>query len=74
MGFRALALPAALLMGMPGLNAPGWGKDTWVEICDSAHPGRRILLSTGPDQDGSPPGGCHAACGIVSERRQTPRR
>jgi hypothetical protein len=71
---RALALLAALLMATPGLAAPGWGEDVWVELCGSGHEGRWILLSPGSDRDGSPPGACHAASGIVAEKRQASRR
>jgi hypothetical protein len=74
MWFRALALLAALLMGTPGLTAPDWGEGIWVRLCTGGHADRWILLSPGPDQDGSPLGPCHSTSGIVAERRQALRR
>ena len=71
---RALAFLAAQFMGMPGLTAIGAGEIIWIDLCDNAHPGRRILFLPGADQDGSPIGACHFASEIVAERRQTPRR
>jgi hypothetical protein len=68
------ALLAALLLGTPGLAQPSEGESILVELCVGGHPARWILLSPETDRNGPPPGGCHAVCGIVSERRQTLRR
>ncbi len=71
---RALALAAALLMGAPGLAVPAAAEIVWIEICDPRHPGARIPLPLRDDRDGAPAKACHAACGVLVDRRQAARR
>lgn len=65
---RATGLAAALLMGTPGLAAPA-SSLIWVELCDAGHPGVRIPLPLRRDGDGGPAKACHAACGVLADRR-----
>lgn len=69
---RSLAVAAALLMGAPGLAAQTSGRVVWIDLCDAAHPGGRIPLPL--DGDRGPAKACHAACGLLGERRQIVRR
>ena len=59
---------AALLTGTPALAASNRPDVIWVELCDAAHPGRRIPLPLRRDRD-APPGACHAACAMMPDRR-----
>ena len=61
---RLLALAAALLTAQP---SPARGRTIWIDLCDAAHPGRRIPLPIDSDRD--PPAACHAACALLPERR-----
>lgn len=67
---RALAVAAALLMATPASGAI-----VWIDLCDAAHPGRRIPLPLDRGDDDRGPGkACHAGCGLLPERRQPARR
>jgi hypothetical protein len=62
---RALAVAAALTMGTPATASVAW-----IDLCDAAHPGRRIPLPLGGgDGDRGPGKACHAGCGAALERR-----
>lgn len=63
-----LALIAALLTGAPALGATQRPDMIWLDLCDAAHPGRRIPLPLQRDREAPPPG-CHAACALMPERR-----
>lgn len=62
---RALVAAAALMLGMPADAVPD--HVVWVELCDAAHPGRRVPLPI--EHDGGPPQPCHASCGVLPMRR-----
>jgi hypothetical protein len=64
----ALAVAAALLAGVPALAASRGPDVIWVDLCDAAHPGRRIPLPLRRDRD-APLGACHAACAVMPDRR-----
>jgi hypothetical protein len=40
----------------------------WLDMCDAAHPGRKIPLPVERDGRGSGQA-CHAACAVFSDRR-----
>jgi hypothetical protein len=62
---KALAVAAALLMGTP---APA--SVVWIDLCDAAHPGRRIPLPIGGGEGDKAPGkACHTVCAAAVERR-----
>lgn len=62
-------MAAALLTGAPALAA-GRPDVIWVDLCDAAHPGRRIPLPLRRDgeRDG-PLAACHAVCAVMPDRR-----
>ena len=62
---RVLSAAAALMLGAPAGSAPD--HFVWVELCDAAHPGRRIPLPV--EHDRGPAKACHASCGILPGRR-----
>lgn len=64
----ALAIIAALLTATPAAAASRPADVIWVDLCDAAHPGRRIPLPLRRDRD-VPPGACHAACAVMTDRR-----
>lgn len=45
----------------------------WVDLCDALHSGRKVPLPLDRDEHGSGQA-CHAACGLVSSRRDPNRR
>lgn len=62
---RTLAVAAALTMGTP---APA--SVVWIDLCDAAHPGRRVPIPLGGGDDDKGPGkACHAGGGAAIERR-----
>lgn len=61
---QLLALTAALLTAQP---ASARGRIVWIDMCDAAHPGRRVPLPL--DSDRTPPAACHASCALLPERR-----
>lgn len=64
---RALFLAAALAAGVP-VSAEATNSIIWVEMCDALHPGRKVPLPL--DKDERPAvQGCHAACGVLPDRR-----
>lgn len=63
---RALFLLAALATALP---APAEGRVMWLDLCDSAHPGRKLPLPLDPDDRGTRGQACHAACGVLPDRR-----
>lgn len=65
---RSLALVAALLMGAPGPAAASGGI-VWIDLCDAAHPGRRLPLPL--DRDDSPGKACHAGACMTTKRGRT---
>lgn len=68
---RPLFLAGALAAGAP-IPAHAGGRLIWLEMCDTLHPGRKIPLPI--DRDNGPSGqACHAACGVLPERRTTNR-
>ena len=46
-----LALIAVLLTGAPALGTPHRPNVIWLELCDAAHPGRRIPLPLRRDRE-----------------------
>ena len=68
----ALATVAALLAATPAAAAPQGPEMIWVDLCDAAHPGRRVPLPLRRDRD-APPVACHAACAVMAERRMRER-
>ena len=66
-GPRALALAAALLMGLP--HPAAGGTILWAGLCDAAHPGKLIPIPLNRGGDQGPVSGCHAACGTIPDRR-----
>ena len=67
-----LATVAALLAATPAAVAQKPPDVIWVDLCDAAHPGRRVPLPLPRDRD-APPGACHAACAVMTERRMRER-
>lgn len=73
MSFGAtLATVAALLAATPAAAAPKRPDVIWVDLCDAAHPGRRVPLPLRRDREAPPPA-CHAACTVTAERRMRER-
>lgn len=68
----ALATIAALLAATPAVAAPKHPDVIWVDLCDAAHPGRRVPLPLRRDRD-TPPAACHAVCAVMAERRMRER-
>lgn len=68
----ALATVAALLTAAPAAGVPQRPDVIWVDLCDAAHPGRRIPLPLRRDRD-TPPVACHAVCAVMAERRMRER-
>jgi hypothetical protein len=64
----ALAIVAALLAAAPATAMPQPADVIWADLCDAAHPGRRVPLPLRRDRD-VPPGACHAACAVMPDRR-----
>jgi len=71
---RIAALAAASLMGTPGLARAASAEVIWAGLCDAAHPGARIPIPLRRDGDDAPAKPCHAACGVLGERRLPSRR
>ena len=69
-----IALAAALLMGTPGLAAPGSGKTIWIELCGAGDPDAPVPLRLHHEDGGAPAGACHAPCSVLAERRPQLRR
>lgn len=64
----ALAIVAVLLAATPAAAAPPRPDVIWVDLCDAAHPGRRVPLPLRRDRD-APPGAYHGVCPLVPDRR-----
>jgi hypothetical protein len=65
----ALALAAALSIGLPIPAMAGSGDVLWVGMCDAAHPGTQIPIPLNRGGDQGPAKACHAACGTLPDRR-----
>lgn len=64
---RALVLAAALATALP---APAQGRIIWVDLCDAVHEARKIPLPIDDDERRGPgQAACHAACGLLPDRR-----
>jgi hypothetical protein len=68
---RLFFAAAALAAGAPA-PVQATGRVLWVEMCDALHAGGKIPLPL--DRDDRAPGqACHAACGVLPERRGNSR-